>query len=72
MSKHKSLRIVPGLTDSDLQLFVEHIDLDMQLSVLIEKAIPPVSGFAAKPSVFMARHRVEFKRTSCANEWIAT
>ena len=37
----KGLRTVPGLTDDDLQLFIEHIDLDVHHSHIVETAILP-------------------------------
>ena len=37
----KGLRTVPGLTDADLQLFIEHIDLDVHHSHIVEEAILP-------------------------------
>ncbi len=37
----KGLRTVPGLTDDDLQLFIEHIDLDVHHSHIVEEAILP-------------------------------
>ena len=37
----KGLRTVPGLSDDDLQLFIEHIDLDVHHSHIVENAILP-------------------------------
>lgn len=37
----QGLRTVPELTDNDLELFISHVDLDIEHSLMIENALIP-------------------------------
>ena len=41
------LRVYPGITDDDLELFISHIDLDIEHSRMIEQGLVPYCASAA-------------------------